>query len=63
MFQNMVWRSKNQHTFGNESDLVGSKVFDESTMPYRLFGAAHEGKNIGKKKAQALADHQSTLVE
>ena len=47
--ETMVWRSEDQDTFGIEPDLVGTKVFDESTMPYRLFDAAHEGKNIGKK--------------
>ena len=45
----MVWRSEDQNTFGIEADKVGTKVFDDENLPFRLFDAAHESKNLGKK--------------
>ena len=34
-----------------------TKVFNESNLPLRLFDAAHEGKNLGKKLKALIETH------
>ena len=46
--KSMVWRSEDQNTFGIEADKVGTKVFDEENLPFRLFDAAKFGFNNSK---------------
>ena len=53
----MVWRTEDCDTFDIEPDLVGTKVFNESNLPLRLFDAAHEGKNLGKKLKDLIVKH------
>ena len=53
----MVWRTEDCDTFDIEPHLVGTNVFNESNMPLRLFDAAHEGKNLGKKLKVLIEKH------
>ena len=47
--KDMQWRHEDIDTFDIDEEIVGSKVFNEDTLPYRLYDASHESKNINGK--------------
>ena len=61
--KDMKWRHEDIDTFDIEEETVGSKVFNDETMPYRLYDASHESKNInGKIKKMVIESGFNTKL-
>ena len=46
---NLEWRHEDIDTFNIDQELVGTRVFNDETRPYRLYDLSHEIKNMTKK--------------